>query len=86
MKNGLICLSLLLCVACTEDAPPPPAPKASENTPSPQAKPANEVIYWVNSLKAPCVGVAPMQCLQVQTGEQLNSDGWQHFYSSIEGF
>lgn len=31
----------------------------------------------------PCVGVAPMDCLQVKEG---NTKNWSNFYSSIEGF
>ena len=46
----------------------------------------NEVLYWVNSLRADCVGIAPMSCLQVQEGDVLRQDAWQLFYSSIEGF
>lgn len=33
--------------------------------------------------KVPCVGVAPMECLQVKLG---NSKEWTYFYDSIEGF
>lgn len=46
----------------------------------------DEAIYWVNSLRADCMGVAPMSCLQVQEGGALKQEGWQLFYSSIEGF
>jgi len=46
----------------------------------------NEYIYWINSLKATCVGVAPMQCLQVQKRDELTADGWQLFYDTIKGF
>ncbi|MEH6448083.1 MAG: DUF4377 domain-containing protein [Oleispira sp.] len=46
----------------------------------------NEALYWVNSLRADCVGIAPMSCLQVQEGNVLKQDAWQLFYSSIEGF
>lgn len=45
----------------------------------------NSVIYWVNSYKVDCVGVAPMSCLQIQKGDTLTNE-WQNFYSSIEGF
>ena len=40
-------------------------------------------IYWVNSHKVPCEGVAPMQCLQVKKAE---NESWQYFYSQIVGF
>ena len=39
--------------------------------------------YWVNSSKAPCVGVGPMECLQVRRSE---SGPWELFYSQIDGF
>ncbi|QSP93963.1 DUF4377 domain-containing protein [Marinobacter salinisoli] len=45
-----------------------------------------EAVYWVNSLKAECVGVGPMHCLQVQKGETFEPDGWTLFYAPIEGF
>ena len=47
--------------------------------------PPENVIYHVNSFRVPCVGVAPMSCLQVQRGEEATGD-WQYFYSSIDGF
>ncbi|MBZ2168183.1 DUF4377 domain-containing protein [Marinobacter sp. F4216] len=46
----------------------------------------NEVVYWVNSLKKECVGVGPMQCLQIQKGEDLEPGGWSLFYDNIAGF
>ncbi len=51
---------------------------AQENT--------SEQIYWVNGIKVSCSGVAPMQCLLVQKGENWVPGEWQHFYSSIDGF
>jgi len=47
---------------------------------------ADQYTYWVNSLKSECVGVAPMQCMQIQKGKEYNPESWQHFYYSIEGF
>lgn len=47
---------------------------------------SNEHIYWVNSLKYECVGVGPMQCLQIQKGKKLKPDDWTLFYLSINGF
>lgn len=47
---------------------------------------SNENIYWVNSLKYDCVGVGPMQCLQIQKGKELKPNDWTLFYSSINGF
>lgn len=43
-------------------------------------------MYWVNSNKVPCTGVAPMHCLQIQKGKKLEKGKWQNFYSNIEGF
>lgn len=43
-------------------------------------------IYWVNSLKVSCTGVAPMKCLQVQKSRTIKKGKWQNFYSVIEGF
>jgi heat shock protein HslJ len=46
---------------------------------------SKEVTYRVNSFRVPCVGVAPMNCLQVQRGDEATGD-WQNFYWHIEGF
>jgi heat shock protein HslJ len=43
-------------------------------------------IYWVNSIKVTCTGVAPMKCLQVQKSKTIKKGKWQNFYSVIEGF
>jgi len=40
-------------------------------------------IYWVNAERVPCVGVAPMECLQVKRSQD---DPWQNFYARIDGF
>lgn len=42
--------------------------------------------YWVNSSRAPCVGMAPTTCLQVQKSETLDPSAWQSFHSPIIGF
>ena len=47
--------------------------------------PGTEVIYRVNSFRVPCVGVGPMQCLQIQRGDDASGQ-WQFFYSQIRGF
>jgi len=39
--------------------------------------------YRVNSLRVPCEGVAPMECLEIRKDD---SDTWELFYSKIEGF
>jgi heat shock protein HslJ len=46
----------------------------------------DEHIYWVNSTKVPCVGVAPTNCLQVFKGEILDPSEWEFFHAPIEGF
>ncbi len=46
---------------------------------------SNQII-WVNSSKVPCTGVAPMQCMQIQNGNELNPENWTLFYDEIEGF
>lgn len=42
--------------------------------------------WWINSAKFDCTGVAPMSCLQIQKGEIIDSEKWEFFYSTIEGF
>jgi len=42
--------------------------------------------WWINSAKVECTGVAPMSCLQIQKGEIIDSEKWEFFYSTIEGF
>ena len=41
--------------------------------------------WWINSFKVPCVGVAPMHCLQVHGDEQAFGE-WRLFYDGIAGF
>ena len=43
------------------------------------------MILEVNSYRVPCVGVAPMSCLQVRRDDQPDGK-WQNFYSEIRGF
>ena len=45
----------------------------------------SEAIYEINSYRVPCVGVGPMDCLQVRR-ESSGAEGWQNFYSEIQGF
>ena len=42
--------------------------------------------WWINSAKTDCVGVAPMTCFEVQRSPTLDPEGWELFYSHIEGF
>ncbi|CAA7386907.1 DUF4377 domain-containing protein [Chryseobacterium fistulae] len=53
----------------------------SENTL--QYTSANEKTLIVGAQTAGCVGVAPMQCLQVKETPNAN---WTNFYSHIQGF
>jgi heat shock protein HslJ len=43
-------------------------------------------VYWVNSLRVPCVGAGPMHCLLIQKNEEPDPDGWITFYGTISGF
>lgn len=43
----------------------------------------NQHTLWVNSAKVDCVGVGPMQCLQIKTGE---NEPWTNLYQEISGF
>jgi len=49
-------------------------------------KKADQHVYWVNSTKVSCVGLAPSKCLQVQKAETLDSTEWETFHTSIKGF
>lgn len=72
-----IALGASLLAGCSAFGP------SSTNTTAPNS---TTNTYWVNSLKAKCVGVGPTQCLQVQEGDELSGDDWQLFYGSIQGF
>lgn len=43
-------------------------------------------VYWVNSTKVPCVGMAPTKCLQFQKSEILDPSAWKSFHATINGF
>ena len=66
---GAYLFASLISVACSSE--------------SSQTNNMNISIYWVNSHKVPCEGVAPMQCLQIKKAE---NESWQYFYSQIAGF
>lgn len=72
MKNLLFLLTILLAFSC-----------ATQTKNAHKSKPQT---LWVNSLKVPCTGVAPMNCLQIQKGKTAINDGWELFYDHIEGF
>ncbi len=44
----------------------------------------DEIFLIVKGQKAECVGVAPMECLQVKYS--LDQVEWENFYAGIEGF
>ena len=44
---------------------------------------SESTLFWVNSSKIDCVGVGPMQCLQIKRTE---NGAWENFYDRIEGF
>ena len=46
----------------------------------------NLVRMRINHFTQNCVGVAPQPCLLVQQGNQIGTDDWSLFYSSIAGF
>lgn len=46
----------------------------------------NTSIYWINSYKTDCEGVAQKKCLLIQKGVTMDDNQWQNFYSEIEGF
>jgi heat shock protein HslJ len=70
MKTILILIVAILIASCS-------AQKLTSSKPQ---------IYWVNSLKVSCTGVAPMKCLQVQKNKTIEKGKWQNFYANIEGF
>lgn len=45
-----------------------------------------EKVFWVNSSKIPCTGVAPMTCLEIQESIEIDESKWTFFYPQIEGF
>jgi len=52
---------------------------ACQNAPAP----SQEETLYINSQLVDCVGVSPMQCMQVRSDEQ---QAWGLFYQQIEGF
>jgi len=49
-------------------------------------KQTDQHIYWVNSTKTACVGMAPTKCLQVQKSKTLDPLAWESFHAPIKGF
>jgi len=53
---------------------------------SAEDKKQDQSVYWVNSTKVSCVGLAPMKCLQIQKSETPDPSAWEAFHESIQGF
>lgn len=49
-------------------------------------KKQDQHVFWVNSTKASCIGLAPTKCLQIQKSESLDPSAWESFHESIQGF
>lgn len=74
-----ISLSLLMLLLAACDT--------GKNSATETSTPGTEVMtMWVNSKKADCTSVAPMQCMQVQYGKDIDPNSWKNFYDPIEGF
>jgi len=74
-KFSFLSLLLMLLVGCD----------TGKNSVSPSSD-AEVLTMWVNSKKADCTGVAPMQCMQVQYGKDIDPNSWKNFYDPVEGF
>ncbi len=71
MKHALLLsLWLILLLSCSTKV-------TTKNTTS---------IWWINSYKVSCTGVAPMNCLQIQKCKNIEQGKWQNFYTEIDGF
>lgn len=53
---------------------------------SAENKKQDQYVYWVNSTKVSCVGLAPTKCLQIQKSETPDPSAWESFHGSIQGF
>lgn len=49
-------------------------------------KKQDQYVYWVNSTKVSCVGLASTKCLQIQKSETPDPSAWESFHGSIQGF
>ncbi len=74
MKFILLSLSMMLMCACSSQK----SSSRSDNS--------KGILLWVNSTKVDCMGVGPMNCLQVQRSEVIDEEAWELFYDRIEGF
>ncbi|MAT41382.1 MAG: hypothetical protein CL609_03500 [Anaerolineaceae bacterium] len=78
MKKLLGILFLLVSIILTACQPDQTTPPAVESPPA-----ADEQTLYIAPFWQPCVGVAPMLCMQVK--ESQGAD-WTYFYDRIEGF
>lgn len=53
---------------------------------STEDKKQEQHVYWINSTKVSCIGLAPTRCLQIQKSESLDPSAWESFPGSIHGF
>lgn len=60
--------------------------KLTKNTSNSYNLKPNEHIYWINSQKVKCTGVAPMMCMQIQKSKTVVANNWKLFYDNIKGF
>lgn len=80
---SLLVLASLIISACVVAEPvPAPVPQEPEAVPAPPAE-GETVTLFVGPNLVPCMGVAPMMCMQVK--ESPDGD-YLLFYSNIEGF
>lgn len=47
---------------------------------------AQKETWWINSAKIDCTEVGPMNCFQIQKGEEIKDGEWELFYDQITGF
>lgn len=88
MQNPQISILImaLMTFSCSVAEKPDMSNETSSNTSRQISLQDNENVYWINSLKAKCVGVAPKRCLQIQKGNEFKDNDWKLFYAAIEGF
>jgi len=53
---------------------------------SAENKKQEQHVYWINSTKVSCIGLAPTRCMQIQRSENLNPSSWESFHGTIHGF
>jgi len=79
----LVAAAAITIAACQATSTPESAEQPTEEQMAEPTSEAVEKTLYVASETAPCVGVAPMDCLQVKEDPDAE---WQMFYAPIEGF